>query len=148
MTAPLSPAELAAAEALARHFNENYSDGIERHGAANWTPEARAVVAAVHQTIADETALQLGRDLLDDGLESFLHRLIGEKHALFVLNLVRAEAIEDAAAREFNAATPTDARLRLRLYSRAAEVRATPLPGSPLATANPLSTTTPEEHQR
>jgi len=136
---PLTDAEQAAAEALARHFNENYSDGIERHTFENWAPEARAVVAAVQQPIADATALQLGRDLLDDGLEPFLRRLIGEKHAVFVLNLIRAEAIEDAAAREFNAATPTDARLRARLYSRAAEVRATPLPGSPLALSRPTS---------
>lgn len=54
----LTPAEQAAAEALARHFNLNYSDGIERHGTTNWTPEARAVVAAVQPIAENDGAVK------------------------------------------------------------------------------------------
>ncbi|THV25984.1 hypothetical protein [Glycomyces paridis] len=135
-TPPLTPAEQAASKALYSH--RHGLNGVDGFPCINCNDEARAVVAAVQEPIEQ----QLGRDLLDDGIEAVLTRLLGEANAVFVLNLVRAEAIEDAAAREFNAATPTDGRLRARLYSRAAEVRATPLPGSPLALSRPTS----EEH--
>ena len=55
MSEPMTEAEQTAAEALARHFNLNYSDGVERHGPVNWGPEARAVVAAVRPLIEAET---------------------------------------------------------------------------------------------
>jgi hypothetical protein len=47
-------AEQAAAKALARHFNLNYSDGIERHTDVSWGPEARVAVAAVRPLIEAE----------------------------------------------------------------------------------------------
>lgn len=67
----LSEAEQAAAEALARHFNLNYSDGIERHGPVNWGPEARAVVAAVRPILAAE-ALEAAKDRLLDQADRVL----------------------------------------------------------------------------
>ncbi|KPC75480.1 hypothetical protein ADL26_07575 [Thermoactinomyces vulgaris] len=60
---PMTEAEQAAAEALARHFNLNYSDGIERPGPVNWGPEARAVVAAVRELIAAEALEAMAEEL-------------------------------------------------------------------------------------
>jgi len=65
-TEPAAEAEQAAAEALARHFNLNYSDGIERHGVINWAPEARAVVAAVRPLIEADAL-----EALADGAASY-----------------------------------------------------------------------------
>jgi len=51
MTAPLSPAEAAAAEALHHHFTENDSLGIQSINPDDFADEARAVVAAVRGLI-------------------------------------------------------------------------------------------------
>lgn len=50
--APLSPAELAAAKALARDWNLRLADGIQRMVPSDFTDEARAVVAAVRPILA------------------------------------------------------------------------------------------------
>jgi hypothetical protein len=96
-------------------------------------PLIQNVIEAVTPVIADETALQIGRDLLEDGIEAVLHRLVGEKHAAFVLNLVRAEAVEDAARAKFGLTLTAHGSIRQDLYDYAKELRAAPLPGSPLA---------------
>lgn len=53
---PLSPAELAAAEALRRHFAENNTLGIESLNPDDFAEEARAVVAAVRGPLLHEAA--------------------------------------------------------------------------------------------
>lgn len=54
MTAPLTPAEQAAAEVLAAHHNA--SDAAYSYSSAAFAVEARAVVAAVRPIIAQELA--------------------------------------------------------------------------------------------
>jgi len=95
--------------------------------------DARAIVAAVTPLIADETVLQVGRDLLDDGIEAVLHRLVGEKHAAFILQNIQAEAVEDAARAKFGLPLTAHGSIRQDLYDYAKALRAAPLPGSPLA---------------
>jgi hypothetical protein len=59
--------------------------------------EARDVVEAVRGPIAEETALQLGRDALKDGLVVFLDRLVGPESTARLLAEVRADVLEAAA---------------------------------------------------
>lgn len=59
--------------------------------------ELYAVIEADDRaTVRAEAALDLGRDLLRDGLDAFLHRLVGPQHA--------ARIISEAAARSRAAA--------------------------------------------
>lgn len=53
MTAPLTPAEQAAAEVLAGHHNA--SDAAYSYSSAAFAVEARAVVAAVEPIVAEKT---------------------------------------------------------------------------------------------
>jgi hypothetical protein len=52
MSEPMTEAEQAAAKALARDFNLNHADGIQRLGPDSFVSEARAVVAAVEPHLA------------------------------------------------------------------------------------------------
>jgi hypothetical protein len=91
------------------------------------------IAQAIQPALAAEAVAKLGRDLMEEGIEYALHHLVGEKHAVFVLNLVRAEGVEDAARTEFGSTLTADGAVRARLYAHAKKVRATPLPGSLLA---------------
>lgn len=62
---PLSPAEQAAAEAIAAVRNENGYGGIEYFAASDWEDEARAVVAAVRGPIAAEALIDAAERVLD-----------------------------------------------------------------------------------
>lgn len=134
--ASLTPAEAAVVAVLSGESECSWHIGCDEECHAD---RARAVVAAVQEPIEQ----QIGRDLLDDGIESVLMRLLGEANAVFVLNVVRAEAVEDAAREEFGSTLTADGAIRSRLYAHAKKVRATPLPGSPLAQS--LSRPTSEE---
>lgn len=115
----LSDAEQAVANVMrAEIANEGV---ITTADPESFNRTARAIVA------------QLGRDLMEEGIEYALLHLIGEKHAVFVLNQVRAEGVEDAARVEFGSTLTADGAVRARLHAHAKKVRATPLPGSPLA---------------
>lgn len=142
----LTPAELAVATAMADR--QNRAELAAGYGAAampgDFADEARAVVAAVQEPIEQ----QLGRDLMEDGLESVLYRLIGEKHMVVVLNIVRAEAVEDAARKVFGTTLTAHGAIRQDLYDHAKSIRATPLPGSPLAEAASLSLPASKESQK
>jgi len=91
------------------------------------------IAAKLRGPIAAEAVARLGRDLMEEGIEYALHHLIGEKNTVFVLNMVRAEGVADAARREFGKDTAAEGLIRDRLYDHAKKVRATPLPGSLLA---------------
>jgi hypothetical protein len=117
----LSDAEQAVANVMrAEIANEGV---ITTADPESFNRTARAIVA------------QLGRDLMEEGIEYALHRLVGEKHAVFVLNQVRAEGVEDAARKVFGTTLTAHGAIRQDLYDYAKKVRATPLPGSPLALA-------------
>ncbi|MFG3340563.1 hypothetical protein [Glycomyces sp. NPDC048151] len=61
----LTPAEHAAAEALARDFNINHGDGIQRLRPDDFESEARAVVAAARPLIAEEALREASAYLLE-----------------------------------------------------------------------------------
>lgn len=60
---------------------------------------ARTVAAAVRPPIADEVALELGREVLRDGLTSFLHRLVGPENTARLLAPIATETLRAAADR-------------------------------------------------
>ncbi|MEU3346391.1 hypothetical protein ABZ723_15675 [Streptomyces sp. NPDC006700] len=65
--------------------------------------------AAFRQCITEETALGLGRELLRDGLDSFLRRLVGPENAQRILAEQRAAVLREAADRlDRKAATLTE----------------------------------------
>src|SRR5688500_3626379 len=94
---PLTEAEQAAAVALAAHHNAHSTMG--GLAVAAFAGEARAVVAAVRPPIADEVALQLGRDCLRDGVGPFLTRLVGREQASRLIGAIAAETLNGMADR-------------------------------------------------
>lgn len=86
--ADLTPTEQAASDVLASHISAKYASG-------ELTDAARLVVAAVRPPIAEEAALELGRDALRDGLTAFLNRLVGPENTARLLAPVAAAALRD-----------------------------------------------------
>jgi hypothetical protein len=88
-TQPLTEAERAAAEWFLADFESEYdSRGMS---AEEFAPEARDIVAKLRPLLAAETALELGRDCLQNGLMSFLTRLVGEANSERLLAAIQAE---------------------------------------------------------
>lgn len=75
---PLTEAEQAVVAVLQGESDCSWHIGCDEECHAD---RARAVVAAVRPLLAAETALELGRDCLQNGLVSFLTRLVGEANA-------------------------------------------------------------------
>jgi hypothetical protein len=94
----LSPAEQAAAVALARDWNLNRADGILRLGPADFAGEARAVVAGVRSLIEAEAA---GKALVAaaSDIDTVIDALtITNGHNSTIKGLERAKAIVHARA--------------------------------------------------
>lgn len=82
----LTPAERAAWEVLP-------------YSAHSGPWDAREVVAKVRPLIAGEVALELGREVLRDGLVPFLDRLVGPENATRLLAPIATETLSAAADR-------------------------------------------------
>ena len=94
-TQPLTEAEAAVVEVLSGESECSWHIGCDAEEC--YEPRARAIVAKLRPTLAAETALELGRDCLQNGLVSFLTRLVGEANAERLLAAVQAEFYEAMA---------------------------------------------------